>query len=170
MQTFQLPVVVEVVVVEIFEEIWLRNGEAKPFISLGLALGIALATIRDAEGRVKRGPTRLLQIMVSESIHLIWVLRCQWRIEFEGDPSKIHSRDHVRNRWLASVNKRLRWDRTLTNEKTYGRKALKPKVVEATWCTVIDERADGHLPPDWVSDKGVLVGVGRTRRPPGRNR
>ena len=114
-------------------------------------------------------PRRALTL-ISESAHLIWTLRCAWRIGKNGDPAKIPSENEITQRWVWAINKRLRLDRILTNKRSYGKKALNVFIVESTWTLVLDETSTRTLPPDWVSDMGDLVGVGRQRRRPGRNR
>ncbi|EAU86973.2 hypothetical protein CC1G_08444 [Coprinopsis cinerea okayama7 len=153
------------------DKLWQATGLDKPHISLALIMGVNLVTIRSEDGTAAPGATRLFRILVSEAAYLIWVLRCEWRIGKEADARMIPTAEHIRNRLLANINKRLRFDRILTNRRAYGKKALKPRLIEATWYPVLDE-ASRHstLPDDWVKNKGVLVGIGRTRRPPGRNR
>ncbi|KAH6905509.1 hypothetical protein BKA70DRAFT_1107476, partial [Coprinopsis sp. MPI-PUGE-AT-0042] len=115
-------------------------------------------------------PIIIHDLLVSEAVHLIWQLRCEWRIEHEGDAAKVCARTHIRNKWLLAINRRLRHDRILTNSKAYGKKAKKPRTVEETWTMVLDEASANILPPDWVINTGVLVGIGKAKRPPGRNR
>ncbi|KAH6911657.1 hypothetical protein BKA70DRAFT_1538928 [Coprinopsis sp. MPI-PUGE-AT-0042] len=154
----------------LFHQVWERTGIEAPFISIGLVMGLGLVNILNEEGEILSGPTRLFRILVSEAAHLIWQLRCEWRIGKEADPSKIHADEHVQNKWLMAINRRLRHDRILTDNKAYGKKAIKPHTVESTWTMVLDEASTRTLPPDWVINMGVVVGIGRTRRLPGRNR
>ncbi|KAH6904578.1 hypothetical protein BKA70DRAFT_1373392 [Coprinopsis sp. MPI-PUGE-AT-0042] len=155
---------------KLFNETWDRTGIESPFISIGLVMGLGLVNILNAEGATIKGLTRLFRILVSEATHLIWQMRCEWRIEFEGEAAKIHAEAHVRNKWLMAINRRLRYDRILTDVRSYGRKAIKPQTVEETWTTILDETLTKTLPPDWVINLGVLVGIGKAKRPPGRNR
>ena len=57
-------------------------------------------------GAKHRGATRLLQILISEAAHLIWVLRCERVIQV-----KIHNRDEIRLRWHKAINRRLTKDK-----------------------------------------------------------
>ena len=55
-----------------------------------------------------RGVARLLQILISESAHLIWVLRCERVIQ-----DRSHTAGEIRLRWLRSINARLTDDKIL---------------------------------------------------------
>ena len=69
-------------------EAWDNSTYQWPRISLGIALGCRnLKAIPHQQNKTpdepqvvlttKRGATRLLQILISEATHLIWVLRCE---------------------------------------------------------------------------------------------
>jgi hypothetical protein len=64
-----------------------------------------------------KGATHLLHILISESAHLIWVLRCE-RVIREIK----HKDNEIRARWLSLINDRLMEDRTITStiKKTKG--------------------------------------------------
>jgi len=135
--------------------------------TFGQILGCSLARLRNHENKLLKGSSRLYTIVMSESAHLIWRLRCEWKINRGEDPQKIHTKVEVMGRWLSILNTRLKLDCLMTNNVRYGRKALNPEMVERTWNNVLcDERG---LPDNWVSGSGVLVGM-RMERPPGRNR
>ncbi|KAF6758477.1 hypothetical protein DFP72DRAFT_807848 [Ephemerocybe angulata] len=155
---------------QVFNELWDRTGKTKPYITLGTVMGVGLVHIKDERGKTITGATRLFRILLSETVYAIWLNRCDWRIGKNSDPAKILPPPEVRSRLLKAVNVRLRNDRILTNNRSYGKKALNRKLVERTWYTVLDEAPSSALPPDWATNMGVLVGVGRVRRPPGRNR
>ncbi|TEB19551.1 hypothetical protein FA13DRAFT_1646708, partial [Coprinellus micaceus] len=53
---------------------------------------------------------RLLRILISESAHLTWLLRCNWRIEREQDPSKLHTPAEIEQRWRRAIERRMRMD------------------------------------------------------------
>ncbi|KAG2755617.1 hypothetical protein P692DRAFT_201836748 [Suillus brevipes Sb2] len=86
--------------------------------------------------------TRLFHILVLESAHLIWKLRCERTIK-------------------------LKFDRLLTDSKRYGTKALKVETVLKTWSSILLN--EDNLPDNWVHNSGVLVGMA-PRRPLRRNR
>ena len=54
----------------------------------------------------QKGATRLLQILISEAAHLIWVLRCERVIQ-----EKRHEGREIVARWEKAINRRL------TNDK-----------------------------------------------------
>ncbi|KAG1899290.1 uncharacterized protein F5891DRAFT_954431, partial [Suillus fuscotomentosus] len=109
------------------------------------------------------GKNRLFSILVLESAHLIWKLRCERTIKFNGDQEKYHSETEIHNRWVASINRRLKFDRLLTNTSKYGRNALKESLVLRTWSGVLLD--EDNLADNWIRQAGVLVGMA-TRRPP----
>ena len=121
-------------------------------VSMGAIMACAATKKRNA------GESRLFRILISESAHLIWRLRCE-RVINEQPP---FSDREVKNRWLKTINMRLRLDRLLTNKNKYGRRAFDPNSVKTTWCKVLKDEA--NLPKDWHivknGENGVLVGVG----------
>jgi hypothetical protein len=78
----------------------------------------------------------------------------------------------VTDRWRQTINKRLQYDKILTRKDVFGKKSLDVDTVRDTWERVIytPNTNEPHLPKDWVTNKGVLVGIPESRRPPGRNR
>jgi hypothetical protein len=112
----------------------------------------------------KKGDNRLFHVLVSESAHLIWKLRCERRITHNDSPVGQLTPAKIHNRWLQIINSRLTMDRILTDKWRYGKKALRTKTVLDTWDEVLWDRT--HLPNNWIKHTGVLVGIG----PPGRNR
>jgi hypothetical protein len=117
--------------------------------------------------RNNKGMSRLFRIIVSESAHFIWKLRCERRITLEDNPEKMFSEAEIRNRWLTVINQRLTLDRFLTDRTRYGKKALRTQTVLNTWSDVLMDKKS--LPRNWIGQSGVLVGM-RPLRPPGRNR
>ncbi|KAK0448419.1 uncharacterized protein EV420DRAFT_1483435 [Desarmillaria tabescens] len=78
------------------------------------------------------------------------LIQCQRRIQRGDDsPESWHTRDEVRNLWIAAMNRRLTIDRMLVNKYRYGAKALKKVIVLSTRLkgALLDERA---LPEDWI--------------------
>ncbi|KAJ7170943.1 hypothetical protein C8R43DRAFT_1150631, partial [Mycena crocata] len=98
--------------------------------------------------------TSLFRIIVSESAHLIWRLRCE-RVIQEKAPA---SNNEINNRWLKGINNRLRIDCELTNVIKYGKRSLKKEIVLKTWCKAL--KKESELPQDWTRETGVLVGIG----------
>ncbi|KAF6747264.1 hypothetical protein DFP72DRAFT_992593 [Ephemerocybe angulata] len=132
---------------DVAKEYWANTGHPWPELSFTTLLSISLYEIRDDEGALLVGLTRLFHIIISESLYLMWILR-----------------------WLAVINRRLKYDRILTNKSSYGRKALNPLLVRWTWEPLMESTYRQRPHPDWATNAGVLVGMGGSRRPPGRNR
>ncbi|KAG1876108.1 hypothetical protein C8R48DRAFT_811459 [Suillus tomentosus] len=64
----------------------------------------------------EKGASRLLRILISESAHLIWVLRCDTTINGTN-----HTERAIKNRWMSKINQRLQLDRMI------GRKLIRTK-------------------------------------------
>ncbi|TDL17429.1 ribonuclease H-like protein [Rickenella mellea] len=135
--------------------------------TIGSLLGCGLVDIRDEEGKRKTGATRLYRIVVSESMHLVWKLRCEWRISRGADPERVHTVNEIQTRWLKALDTRLRLDGLMTDKRRYGSKALSLNRVRKTWEGVLQD--DHRLPDTWPRYTEGLVGIG-VARPPGRNR
>jgi hypothetical protein len=148
------------------KKLWELKGIPWPTLNLGSILGCGITNFHNTTGKPLPGANRLYSIIISESAHLIWKLRCEWRIQHNGDASQKHSETEI-NRWLKAINTRLQTDCLLTNSIRYGSKALSPVLVQCTWQGTLQN--EQSLSDDWHKSAGVLVGIG-TRRPPGRNR
>src|SRR5882762_1114363 len=86
-----------------------------PKFSLGSLQGCAATDFRDDTGRSLPGANHLYTILISESLLLIWKLRCEWRLQRGASPAHRHTTQEIQSRWLAAVDIRLRLDRLLTN-------------------------------------------------------
>ncbi|KAJ7843932.1 hypothetical protein B0H13DRAFT_2239252 [Mycena leptocephala] len=157
------------------EQFWTKKGPRWPAVSMGTILGSGLAVFKDDAGKPQPTLARLYKILMTESAHVIWKLRCDSVIGCGGTPPSTHE---VHNRWVKIMNERLEIDINLTNKSKYGKQyALSPTLVLDTWRgTLLDE---GTLPADWLREPGVLVGITpkrslRSPSPPvgrrGRNR
>ena len=67
----------------------------------------------------KAGETQLLQILISESTHLIWVLRCERVLQ-----EKRHNMEEIMKRWHNVINKHLTDDRIITTQIKQTKVAL----------------------------------------------
>ncbi|KAJ7936017.1 hypothetical protein B0H13DRAFT_1577875, partial [Mycena leptocephala] len=76
--------------------------------------------MRDDKGRKLPGATRLYCILVSESMYLMWKIRCDSVIGRGGESL---SETKIHNRWVSLTNEHLTIDRLLTDEITYGKQA-----------------------------------------------
>ena len=97
----------------------------------------------------RKGATRLLQILISEAMHLIWVLRCERVIQ-----EKTHTHHETKARWLKAINRRL------TEDKIVATKIKRTKhytnLIKATWENILKRNL--NLPHNWLQDSEVLVG------------
>ncbi|KAI0342569.1 ribonuclease H-like protein [Trametopsis cervina] len=138
------------------ESAWMRKHHAWPPLHLGNILGAALADFSDNNGKRAPGASRFFRILVTESAHLVWKLRCERRIHHDDDPTKKHTDREVEARWRTALNIRLRLDCEMTKAK-YGKRALSRDVVLRTWSGLLKD--EDQLPADWT-ETGFLVGMG----------
>ncbi|KAI0344347.1 hypothetical protein BDW22DRAFT_1316404, partial [Trametopsis cervina] len=136
--------------------LWERKAPSIPWPGerLGNILGAPLASFHTASGRPAPGASRLYRIMMTESAHLIWRLRCERVIDRCDDEFPLHTHHEIDARWLAAMNARLTLDRELTKHK-YGTRRLPRATVLRTWSGTL--RDEHHLPDDWLNT-GFLVG------------
>ncbi|KAH9849699.1 RnaseH-domain-containing protein, partial [Lenzites betulinus] len=132
-----------------------RKGICLPPWSIGMILGIVCLD-KDASGnKMPPATCRFARIVVTETVHMIWKLRCRrvidpgFRRESELSPGTIEKQ------WMLAINKRLSMDQCLT-ARTFGKKAIPRNVVISTWDEVLLDRK--ALPDDWIFCAGVLVG------------
>ncbi|KAM5543386.1 hypothetical protein V8D89_002971 [Ganoderma adspersum] len=125
--------------------------------SWGTALGAACVVLRSESGHRSRAAEQLWTILWSESMYLIWKMRCERVI---GRAGRQFTAQEVMNRWYATINQRLSLDRR-TAAISVGKRSLNPASVEAIWTPVLDKKDE--LPEHWVVDCGVLVGIKRGR-------
>ena len=142
--------------------LWPHNPLFWPEISFGITLGCGSIEVRPKEinGNQQdppKGATRLLQILISEAAHLVWVLRCERVIQ-----SRTHSGQEIISRWLQVINTRLTDDKiTATKVKRDEKSARR---VRETWEHVLKKQGD--LPDGWIDSQEVLVGSGTHVFPP----
>ena len=96
-----------------------------------------------------RGASRLLQILLSESLHLIWVLRCERVIQ-----EKRHSISEIRNRWFHTINLRLTEDRIIATIVKRDKHHL--DLIKATWKPALT--VHGRSPNNWPFSSEVFSG------------
>ncbi len=139
---------------------WPHDHIRWPEISLGTILGCGTITAPPPQNddteysRTARGSTRLLQILISESAHLIWVLRCERAMHWQN---KSHTAQEARARWLRQINIRLTDDKIIATK--VKRDKASTRLVKDTWEQLLAK--DTELPSDWLYSREVLVG----RRP-----
>ncbi|KAJ3535615.1 hypothetical protein NMY22_g6407 [Coprinellus aureogranulatus] len=144
------------------KNIWDRTRKEWPDLSVGTVLGIGLAEIKRDNGRKDPGLTRLYQILISEAAYLIWLLRCEWRLEREANPARVHTAREVLSRLRTTIERRMRTDRILTRRRTYGKKALSSRLVTGTWRLVTHRDHPNHV----LDLEGVLAPGPAVEKPP----
>ncbi|KAJ7252019.1 hypothetical protein C8J57DRAFT_1238360 [Mycena rebaudengoi] len=99
------------------EELWRKTGYDWPDLRVGTIFGSALSNFKLNGGR-DAGADRLFKILITESAHEMWCLRCTRVITNGGDPAKFPTEQEIHNKWLYRINLRLHmileW-----NEKQY---------------------------------------------------
>ncbi|KAJ6463824.1 hypothetical protein C8R47DRAFT_1057618 [Mycena vitilis] len=136
---------------DLAEKLWLLKHKSWPAISLGSILGAGLASFEDEDGKKLPNTARLYKILLTESMYLIWKIRCEVVIGgggVEKTPTEIH------NRWVAAVNERLEIDRNLTNQKG---SSILGSSTRPTWRGTLKD--EDKLPDKWLSEPEVLVGI-----------
>ncbi|PPR01210.1 hypothetical protein CVT24_006120 [Panaeolus cyanescens] len=141
---------------ELAQELLKAAGINKRRPSLGDILSAGVPQIHKRGGATDRAKSRLYTIVITESAHLIWKLRCEWRIGRAEDPQKRHTNAEIRGKWYRALNTRLKLDCLQTNTFRYGNKSISKKLVKDTWKGTLEGEND--LPDDWVRSE-VLVGI-----------
>ena len=116
-------------------------------------LGSPAIKLTDENGKSNAGNSQLYRILMIESAHLIWKLRCERVIRNNNEQ---HSPIEIKRRWINSINTRINLDQKMTNPK-YEKKAIPGWLVQATWKGVLKDEKD--IPDDWIKNAGVLVGI-----------
>ena len=103
----------------------------------------------------------MYRILMTESAHLIWKIRCERIIE-RSNKEQWHSVQEIMNRWQCAINKRLTLDQAMTNKK-YETRAISIQTVLHTWSGTLKDELS--LPDNWINYSGVLVGIRPTEQP-----
>ncbi|KAJ6566061.1 hypothetical protein B0H19DRAFT_939935, partial [Mycena capillaripes] len=90
------------------EEFWAEKHGTWPPLSLGNILGSGLAKFEDEKRRPVISNARLYRIIMTESMYLIWKLRCESVIQRDGQPP---AENEVVNRWVHMMNERIDIDK-----------------------------------------------------------
>ncbi|KAJ6447677.1 hypothetical protein C8R45DRAFT_850724, partial [Mycena sanguinolenta] len=150
------------------KDLWLMKEDKWPDVSLGTILGCGLAEFRDERGRQKRGTQRLYRILMSESAHLVWLIRNDRVISRSGEP---FVPAEILNKWNHNINLRLQVNQMLANCPLRGKHpSLAPKLVLDTWSGVLQLENERALPENWLREPRVLVGSRATPQPVPRHR
>ena len=146
---------------ELAEKLWRLRDNEWPDITFGTILGCGLQGLKQTRRLTAKGRNRLFTILISESAHLIWKVRCERIIKREDDPARRHTKREITNKWLMIINTRLKLDKMYINKKRYSKKAMRKSLVEQTWRGVLmDEQ---NLRDNWVWQSGGLAGIGLLR-------
>ncbi|TFK80662.1 ribonuclease H-like protein [Polyporus arcularius HHB13444] len=143
----------------LLKNLWELTGAEWKEPCWGNTFGAACAVFKSDKGCRKTATEHLWCILSTETTHFIWKMRCERVIQKEGEE---FTENEIANRFVSTLDGRLNLDRrTAARARTLGKKALKPHEVEQIWLPVINDKE--HLPPRWVTDSGVLVGIKRGR-------
>ena len=140
-------------------ELWPYNPQSWPEINLGIIMGIGC--IKALDNRMRRdrdnvvilikakGRTRLLQIIISEASHLIWVLQCDREIQ-----GIKHLVQQIKAKWIKAINNRLTTDRiTVTKIK---RDEAYTKLINTMWKHALKKKNIYHQ--NWLQRLEVFSG------------
>jgi ribonuclease HI len=142
---------------------WPHARQLWPENNLGIILGVGCLSlpknrIAPNQERQNTHPTprekatlRLLQIILSEAAHLVWVLRCERVIQ-----EKTLNEREIRKRWNRVINERLTTDRLTAHQKKRDKKFT--IIAKNTWEKLL--KRNGTLPMNWFQNREVLVGIG----------
>ncbi|KAH9855559.1 hypothetical protein C2E23DRAFT_724225 [Lenzites betulinus] len=139
-------------------EAWEGAGARECVPSWGSIFGAACVAIRNAQGDREPALEKRWMILAIESARLIWKLRCERVIARDGQE---FTEREVTNRWYSEIDRRLMLDRRVVALSVGKRKARRAKRTDAVWRPLLEDSS--QLPPGWVGDSGVLVGIKRGR-------
>jgi ribonuclease HI len=122
------------------ETVWNGNEYEWPQVSIGTVMASgALSYVPKqrqntpptlGEKAAAAGASRLLQILISETAHLIWALRCASVIS-----DKKLTAEAAKRVWWSKINTRLRLDRAVALNADKSRKAIKR--LKRTWAPLV---------------------------------
>ncbi|KAI0816973.1 hypothetical protein BC628DRAFT_1333997 [Trametes gibbosa] len=141
---------------KLLREAWTKAGGLPRDPSWGTIMGAACTGRKANGGRRVSALENRWAILAVESARLIWKLRCERVIANDG--AEFTGRE-VHNRWFAEINRRLTLDRCVTTLLLGKKRKRYIRLVEGTWSPLLEE--ERNLPPRWVTDSGVLVGIKR---------
>ncbi|EPS94794.1 hypothetical protein FOMPIDRAFT_25316, partial [Fomitopsis schrenkii] len=93
------------------DKLWSKKDLPWPGITLEDILSSTSRTWKEENNKVsKGGAARLWRILVTESAHLVWRLRCERVIAHSEEEEWTHTPQEIKNRWMASITARMRKD------------------------------------------------------------
>ena len=121
---------------DLAKNFWPHRNIPWPEIDLGTILSCGCINVhpvrptrnnqRQRKKTMHHGPTQLLQILLSESVYLIWVLRCERVIQ-----EKTITEREISTRWHHAINERLTIDEVTTTKLIRNRKYT--ELIKGTW-------------------------------------
>ena len=132
-------------------------GQKKSRIT-GNIICCSLTEFKTEDGKRILGANHLWRILVSESAHLIWKLRCKRVKRNENTP---FTEEEIRNRWYKMLDIRLEIDCYMT-KPSYDKKGMKTKIVTQMWTGTLEK--EDCLPRNWTGISRVLVGRSQVRQ------
>jgi hypothetical protein len=110
--------------------------------------------------RKAQGRSELMQDLIRESAHLIWVMRCERVV---GDRKGQAGKSEIQRRWFRKIDDKLLSERALATRPRA--KAKTKRRLTFKWDDVIEVENGTHPSDGWLTMKGFLVGVKRPRPP-----
>jgi ribonuclease HI len=62
---------------DLAKELWTKRNPNWPWPGIGTIISAGLANFKNEEGKMKPGEARLYRILMAESAHLVWKIRCE---------------------------------------------------------------------------------------------
>lgn len=138
-------------------ELWNKTDFKWPSMSHTEALTFGMRRWRRKGSKEEeQSANRLWRILISESIHLIWKLRCERKIQHEGEVGWTHHASAIQSRWMYALNSRLLLDREMARPRRAHR-PIPADLVLNTWVSTLKDK--DSLPKDWQKKPWVLVGI-----------
>ena len=134
------------------ENPWWPNITLRMILGCGSIVRISHSEPNNAENHEHcsdTGAVRLLQILLTESAHLIWVLRCEHVIQ-----QKDHNMNEIKTRWVANINKWLTEDKIIATKVKWDKTSIRK--VRSTWEALL--KKTWELPYNWLQNREFLVG------------
>ncbi|OSD00921.1 ribonuclease H-like protein [Trametes coccinea BRFM310] len=125
-------------ITDLVKRAWLGAGGEWKEPTLGMALGMANPSIRTEKGERNSQMEALWTTMWSESVHLIWKLRCERVIKNDGEQ---HCEEEVVRRWNKAMTLRKEADQwgDKIRQRARGDRSTKPKPPRSPWNLVTDD-------------------------------
>jgi ribonuclease HI len=69
---------------DLAKELWTKRNPNWTWPGIGTIISAGLANFKNDEGKMKPGEARLYRILMAESAHLIWKIRCERLMQRNG--------------------------------------------------------------------------------------